>query len=142
MSGLMAGAFYFVTDAYFTRFTDPYLMPNKGVGHQRPCFYAYQDRKTGLFWMIPISSQLDKFHKIAASKVRRYGYCNTIVFGDVLGRERAFLIQNMFPVTAEYIDSQYIDGHSGTPVRVANALSDQIIRNAKTYCPGRGMAQS
>ena len=132
MSSMIAGVFYFVADAYFQRFTDPYLMPNKGVGHNRPCFYAYQDKATGLYWMIPISSKVSKYRGIEASKIKRYGYCNTIVFGKVLGRERAFLIQNMFPVTAQYIDSQYIDSHSGVPVRVANALSDQITRNAKS----------
>ena len=103
MSDLIAGIFYFITDDYFIRFNDPLLMPNKGVGHNRPCFYAFREKKTGLYWMIPISSKVDKYRGIANSKIRRYGYCNTIVFGEVLGRERAFLLQNMFPITADYI---------------------------------------
>lgn len=132
MSDLIEGIFYFVADAYFERFNDPRLMPNKGVGHKRPCFYAFLDKKTGLYWMIPISSKVEKYRNIAAGKIQRYGYCNTIVFGEVLGQERAFLIQNMFPVTADYIDSQYIDSRSGNPVRVANALSSLVMRNAHT----------
>ena len=132
MSSLIPGNFYFVSDEYFQRFPDPFLMPNKGVGHNRPCFFAFCDVHTGLYWMIPISSKVVKYHKIAESKVQKYGYCNTIIFGQVLGQDRAFLIQNMFPVTDEYIDSQYIDSHSGAHVRVAKALSKQVSSSAKS----------
>ncbi len=33
---------------------------------------------------------------------------DTIVFGDIANTYSAFLIQNMFPVTNEYVESQYI----------------------------------
>ena len=132
MSDIVSGFFYFIADAYFDRFNDPYLMPNKGVGHNRPCFYAFHDKHSDLYWMIPISSKTDKYHRIADNKIKRYGYCNTIVFGKVLGQERAFLIQNMFPISLEYIDAQYIDIHTGDPVHIANAISEKVIRSAKT----------
>ena len=100
------GHFYYIKDQYFEDFPDPHLMKNKetveGQVHDRPCFYAFQDKKTELYWMIPFSSQVEKFHGIYEQKMQKYRQCDTIVFGEVIGHEKAFLIQNMFPVTEEY----------------------------------------
>ena len=90
------GHFYFINDQYFIDFPDPYLMQNKevinGQEHNRPCFYAFEDSNNkGLYWMIPFSSQTNKFHKIYSNKIAKYGKCDTIVFGKVLGHEKAFL---------------------------------------------------
>lgn len=62
------GHFYFISDAYYTDFPDKMLMQNKeavcGVPHNRPCFYSFYDNSTGLFWMIPISSRVEKYRVI------------------------------------------------------------------------------
>ncbi len=60
----------------------------------------------------------------------RRGNCDTIVFGDVLGYEKAFLIQNMCPVTDRYIKSIYVDSKA-VPVRVDGALEQRLIRAGK-----------
>lgn len=129
------GHFYFLTDQYFLDFPDPYLMKNKETVdeaiHDRPCFYAFQDSNTGLYWMIPFSSKVDKFKGIYRSKIQRHGKCDTIVFGEVLGNEKAFLIQNMCPVTQQYIKNQYIDAVSNLPVRLDGALEKQIVQQAR-----------
>ena len=62
---------------------------------------------TGLFWVIPISSQVSKYTAIYNNKLQRHGKCDTIVFGDVVGHRKAFLIQNMCPVTPKYIKDEY-----------------------------------
>ena len=80
------GHFYFIKDEFFLDFPDPYLMQNKGPSHDRPCFYAWKDTATGLYWMIPFSSKVQKFREIYQKKIRRYGRCDTLLFGDVLGR--------------------------------------------------------
>lgn len=102
-----AGHFYYIDDSYFVDFPDSYLMKNKetvnGQVHDRPCFYAFQDNSTGIYWMIPFSSQISKFKKIYNRKMRKYKRCDTIVFGEVLGHEKVFLIQNMCPITSKYI---------------------------------------
>lgn len=83
------GHFYYIDDSYFMDFPDEYLMKNKervdGQPHDRPCFYAFKDTATGIYWMIPFSSQVAKFKKIYDNKMRRYKKCDTIVFGEVLG---------------------------------------------------------
>lgn len=129
------GHFYFLTDQYFIDFPDQYLMQNKevvnGVVHDRPCFFAFQDGKTGLYWMIPFSSKVAKYKSIYAQKVQKNGICDTIAFGEVLGHEKAFLIQNMCPITPKYMKNQYIDSVSCTPVRLNGAFEAQLIQQAR-----------
>ena len=130
------GHFYFITDQYFTDFPDPYLMKNKetinGQTHNRPCFYAFEDSShAGLFWMIPFSSQTNKFRKIYNSKISKYKKCDTIVFGEVLGHQKAFLIQNMCPITPKYINNEYLDSSTQLPVRINGQLEKELVTKAR-----------
>lgn len=81
--------------------------------------------------MIPISSQVEKFREYYNSKVARYGKCDTIVFGEVLGFEKAFLIQNMCPITEKYVKNEYIDSRTSVPVRIDGRLESELINKAK-----------
>lgn len=126
------GMFYFISDQYYVDFPDPYLMQNheeeNGKAHNRPCFYAIKDTETQLLWMVPISSQIDKYKKIAANKVEKFGRCDTIVFCDVAGIERAFLLQNMFPVSEKYISNIYLNVRTRKPVRLTFENQSTILR--------------
>lgn len=128
------GHFYFLSDQYFVDFQDGYLMSNKeslnGTVHDRPCFYAFQDSKTKLFWMIPISSQIRKFRRIYEEKISKRGVCDTIDFGYVLGHEKAFLLQNMCPVTEKYIKNEYLDAVHNQPVKLDGAFERQLVQKA------------
>jgi len=118
--------FYFIKDEFYTFIDDPFLMKNKENGCKRPCFLAIKtDNK--IIWMIPVSSKTEKFEKIYKRKVDKYGYCNTIVLGKLLGRDCAFLIQNMFPITEKFIESQYIQKSNNVPVRIENNIASEII---------------
>ena len=125
---------YFLSDQYYVDFPDDKLMKNKdvigGVPHNRPCFYAFPDMKNpAIYWIVPISSRYDKFKKIADSKVAKYGKCNTIRFGTVLGRNTAFLIQNMCPATEKYLTA-YIDKNN-TPIQIDNRIANDVAKNAR-----------
>lgn len=128
------GHFYYISDEYFEDFPDQHLMKNKetveGQVHDRPCFYAFRDDKTGLYWMIPFSSQVTKFRRIYAQKMQKYNHCDTIVFGEVMGHEKAFLIQNMCPVTENYIKNEYYDSHAHIPVRINGQLEKELKQKA------------
>ena len=128
------GHFYYIRDQYFIDFPDERLMKNKetvnGEVHDRPCFYTFKEQSTGLFWMIPFSSQVSKFRGIYDKKIEKYGRCDTIVFGEVLGHEKAFLIQNMCPITLKYMKNEYIDGKLNIPVRINGALEKEIKEKA------------
>lgn len=127
------GCFYFIDEQFFIDFNDPLLMQNKetvfGEKHKRPCFYAVED-SNGLFWMIPISSKVEKYKTIYDGKLEKSknGKCDTLAFGDVLGYEKAFLIQNMFPISKEYILEEYI--HKNVPVRIDGVTEAEIKSKA------------
>ncbi len=129
------GNFYFINDDYFIDFPDNKLMANRetssGTVHDRPCFYAIYEEKTSIYWLIPISSQIEKFKSIYQKKIQRYGICDTIVFGKVLGHEKAFLIQNMCPIIPRYIKNEYIDSKSGLPVKIEGVFERKIVKKAK-----------
>lgn len=97
---------YVLRDSYFTDFPDPHLMHNK---RGRP-FYYYVKDKDGLLWLIPISSQVEKYKEWIAKIEKRQGRGNCIKFhiGMAIGKERAFCIYNMFPVTEKYIEREFM----------------------------------
>ena len=63
---------------------------------------------TGIYWMIPLSSRIDKYRRIMEKKEKDGKPCDIlhIVRLDD-SRESAFLIQDMFPITEEYIEREY-----------------------------------
>lgn len=134
------GNFYFISDDFFEKYnTNGTLMKNKEGLHARPCFYAFPDPKfPNIMWCVPISSQVEKYEKIVRHKLQRQiekgmksPICNTIVFGNVMGQRRAFLIQNMFPVTKQYIENIYIDRNTQNPVTIPSHEERIIKKYAK-----------
>lgn len=103
---LQQNGLYIVADSYFHAFPSAHWMWNKG--ESRPHYYAIQD-KNNLYWMIPLSSQAgsykEKIQKI--EKSRGVGNCLYYHIGKVSGRETAFIISGLFPVTPEYIVRSY-----------------------------------
>ena len=96
-------------------------MNNKENGNYRPHYYAIKDAKNeDILWMIPISSQVEKYKKIIQKKIQRYGKCNTIVIGIYGGKENAFLIQNAFPVIDKYLD--HIHTIENKPIQIHKEL--------------------
>ncbi len=51
--------------------------------------------------------------------------------GEYDGKQAAFLIQNMFPVTEKYID--HIHTRNGNPVPVKKELQKVIRKNVKSF---------
>ena len=131
---IIQGHFYFIDDRYFLDFPDPNIQKNheviNGNTHDKPCFCGFQGDNHCIFWLIPISSRVDKYHRIANKKISKYGKCDTILFGEVLGREKAFLIQNMMPITDDYIKNEYLD-KNGVPVRLNGVFETKLINTAK-----------
>ena len=69
------GHFYYINDQYFIDFPDSKLMQNKesinGQLHDRPCFYSFMESNTGIYWMIPFSSQVAKYQKYYNAKMKK-----------------------------------------------------------------------
>lgn len=127
----MEKKFVFIKDRYFEDFPQgSAVMTNRektnGELHDRPYYCIYE--KDGISWAIPVSSQIDKYSSIYSDKLAKYGRCDNIVFGEVLGHTNAFLIQNICPITKEYVGDEFI--HNGTPVQVDLLMQREL--EAKT----------
>ena len=96
--------FYIIKDKFFTDMQEPYLKGNKE--ENRPHYYCFEDSSDGIYWMIPLSTQIDKYRKIIEKREGKP--CDIIHITKLAdGRESAFLIQDMFPITDEYIEREY-----------------------------------
>ncbi len=124
--------FIFLKNSYFETFGDKNLMKNKetvnGTLHGRPCFITIVEERTGIKWVVPISSQVEKYKRIYEKKRKP---CDTLVFGYVMGKRKAFLIQNMCPVIDKYIEEIYIEKKTNKPVSISNTLSTELEIKAK-----------
>ena len=98
-------------------------------GHRRPCYYCF--KYENFYWMIPISSQIEKYEKIYNKKVNKYPNYDGIRFGYVNGKKRAFLIQNICPVTEKYIDEIYTIEKGETIVTIAPELCSELNKIAR-----------
>ena len=66
---IIQGYAYHIKDTYFDYVQDKYLLQNKESGHYRPTLYCIKDELTNLYWMIPISSQYEKFSSWSYVKI-------------------------------------------------------------------------
>ena len=114
---------------------DPELMQNKENGNKRPCYYCFKSRENDkIIWFIPISTKVYKYKKIYDKKIQKQielgktPSIDTIVFGYVSNTYSTFLIQNMFPVTEEYIEDKYIKNN--VAITLSNKLQQEIIAKA------------
>lgn len=131
------GKLYFVKDEFYDRFKGCGLLENKevicGKQHNRPCCYLFKfaNDTSDIYWMIPISSKVSKYELEYAKSVEKYGICDNISFGYVLGEKRAFLPQNLFPVTQNYIDDIYIDKNTSLPITIPSDLMSELNKKAR-----------
>lgn len=120
--------FYIVSDKFFSDFPDPYLKGNKN--EKRPHYYAYKD-STGLFWMIPMSSRVDKYQRIIASRTARNKPCDIFHIAKLDNNKTSvFLIGDMFPITEEYILRKYTINSNHLRV-TSEHLANEINRKVK-----------
>ena len=101
----------FLSNEYYQDFPDDKLMQNKDT-------------------IVPISSKYEKYKRIEQGKIKKYGRCNTIRFGTVVGRNTAFLIQNMCPATEKYL-TPYIDKNK-QPIRIDGRVAADVEKNARS----------
>lgn len=98
--------FYIVSDDYFKVFPDPYLKGNKE--ERRPHYYALFDKDTQLYWMIPMSSRIEKYASIINAREKSNRPCDILHIAKLdNGQKSAFLIQDIFPVSKDFIEREY-----------------------------------
>lgn len=125
------GKFYFINDKFFDVFKNYELMTNKENGNKRPCYFCFRDRKNkDIIWFVPISTKYNKYKKIYNNKKIKSGNkpVYNFVFGNVLGKEAVFLIQNIFPTTENYIEQKYTN--SNQDVDIPKVVKEEVITKA------------
>ena len=123
------GKFYFIKNEFFNLFKGYKLMKNKENGNKRPCYFCFNDLENEeIIWFVPISSKIEKYKTIYENKSKTRKNVYNFVFGKVLGKEKAFLIQNIFPTTEEYIESKY--QNKMKDVEITESLKTEIIETS------------
>lgn len=98
--------FYIIKDTFFKDMNDPYLKGNKEAN--RPHYYCYKDKQIGLYWMIPLSSRINKYKNIIDKKIQNNKPCDILHIAKLdNNKESVFLIQDMFPINDNYIERKY-----------------------------------
>ena len=98
--------FYVIKENFFEEMSDPYLKGNKSGN--RPHYYCFEDKSTEMYWMIPLSSRVEKYKRIMEDREQEGKPCDIIHIAKLdNGRESVFLIQDMFPIIDSYIERQY-----------------------------------
>lgn len=126
---VIPGYVYDIKDEFFDKFSNFGLMRNHDNSNFRPHFYCFKDEKTGLFWMVPLSSNVEKYRTILNEKLRQYRYYDGIVIADVFGTQSVFLVQDMFPITEEYVLCVHKKGEA--PVHIKEAQQKVITKKVK-----------
>ena len=128
---IQEGYFYHIKDKFFSRVNDPSLMSNKENGGYRPHYFAVRDsRNQHIFWMVPVSSKYEKYKAFHDAQIAKYHKCTKVVLGKFAGADHAFLIQNAFPVTADYFDHIHIRFNS--PATISESTGKEIIQCLKS----------
>lgn len=99
---------YFLKDEHFKQnkkyklFTD-YENKNKG---ERPYYVCF--KKQDVCWVIPLSTQVDKYKSFYEKEIQRFGNSTKFHFITLYGKESVMLIQNAFPIAYKNINKPYI----------------------------------
>lgn len=118
------GYVYHIKDEYFDKISDPTLMRNHENGKTRPTYFCIKEKNSEILWFIPMSSKVEKYKALRKSKIAKYGYCDSIIIRDFLGKEAAFLLQNMFPTIEKYVDHVHII--NGVEAKVINKITKEL----------------
>lgn len=115
---------YIIKDLFFKDMNEPYLKGNKE--QNRPHYYCFQDTDEGIYWMIPMSSKIEKFQKIVDAKLIQGKSCDVIHIAKLDNdKKSAFLIADMFPITEKYVEREYTI--AGNPMRVTSEHEAKAI---------------
>ncbi len=96
---------YTIKDKYFEDYPDPYLKNNKG--ENRPCYFAFEGNNQNILWVIPLSSKIEKFERLMKKKEEAGKPCDVVHICKIGSKKQAFVIQDMFPITKEYVQNEF-----------------------------------
>ena len=108
---MVINGFYVLKDNFFELVNDPFLKDNKHGN--RPFYYCLkeEDSLTEMYWMIPLSSKIEKYSHIITEKELRNKPTDGLYICELPNnRKSVFLIQDMFPVLERFVERDYTLG--------------------------------
>ncbi|MBR3249274.1 MAG: hypothetical protein IKF83_01075 [Clostridia bacterium] len=132
---LEIGYVYHIKNDFFDLVKDKNLMKNHENNNSRPNYFCIK-KENNILWFIPMSLNIEKYKNIRDMKIKKNGQCDTIVIGKYKSKEQAFLLQNMFPITENYID--HIDTVRNTAIPVVEGLKQKLLHKANKLLILRG----
>lgn len=120
---------YIIDDNFFKDYKSDFWMDNKK--ENRPNYFLFKDKK-GVIWFIPLSTRVNEYSQKIANDEKKHRQCIFYHIGKVNGKNRVFLIGNMFPVSLKYIKRPYTINE--TPYVVKNIkLINEVHKRASRY---------
>lgn len=113
-----------ISDTYFSDFSSPRHMFNK---HENRPYYLAIKQHTGIYWLVPLSSQLENYRVKIQAAEKLHGESVFYHIAKVKGKESVFLIGNAIPVTEEYIAGPFTV--AGIPYVLGNKEEIKAIRS-------------
>ena len=126
---MIQAGFYIIKDSFFKTMNEPYLKGNKS--ENRPHYYCFEDSTKGIYWVIPMSSRINKYKQIIRQRLAQGKPCDILHIATLdNNKESVFLIQDMFPITDKYIEREYTV--NGIPLRITSEdLEKEIDQKAR-----------
>lgn len=92
--------------------------------HEDLYFFVKDDSN---YWLIPVCKDIQKYNKIIDDKIKKYGFCNTILIRNIMNNKYAIVLENAFVISYEYENEIYKVKNIGIGV----SLKNEILRNFK-----------
>lgn len=79
------------------------------------------------YWLIPICKDIQKYNKTIDDKIKKYGFCNTILIRNIMNNKYAIVLENAFVISYEYKNEIY----KVKNIEMGVSLKNEILRNFK-----------
>lgn len=140
-----SGHSYFIKDSFYKIVNEPNLMQNKkDDGDLRPHFFMMKDEKTNLYWMIPVSHEVEKAKNTIQRQQEKNYNLIALKIVKFQGEERALLLRSMFPINQFYIKQEYTrrnQSYSITNKKVLNEIKELFSETKKFLEKGYNLSK-
>lgn len=93
--------------------------------NQEDLYFSVKDDSN--YWLIPVCKDIQKYNKIIDDKIKKYGFCNTILIRNIMNNKYAIVLENAFVISYEYKNEIY----KVKNIEMGVSLKNEILRNFK-----------
>lgn len=93
--------------------------------NQEDLYFSVKDDSN--YWLIPVCKDIQKYNRIIDDKIKKYGFCNTILIRNIMNNKYAIVLENAFVISYEYENEIY----KVKNIEMVVSLKNEILRNFK-----------